>query len=140
MEKVLKPVLTSNLVKKIMDMCILEAERLNVSVTITIVDKSGQILSSFRDYNAGVHTLNSSFKKAYTSASQKKSTLEIKKGIEKGEIPGDLRFLDDNFTIMEGGYPIFIDNYLVGAIGVGGAKSEQDSQIALKGLSILDKI
>lgn len=137
MEKILKPVLTSKQVKNIIDACILEAESLNVSVTITIVDKSGQILASFRDYNAGVHTLNSSFKKAYTAASQKRPTIELKKGIDNGDIPGDLRFLDDNFSIMEGGYPIFIDNYLVGAIGVGGAKSEQDTQIALKGLSIL---
>lgn len=137
MEKVLKPILTSKQVKSILDASILEAENLNVNVTITIVDKSGQILASFRNDNAGVHTLNSSFKKAYTAASQKRSTLELKKGIDKGEIPGDLRYLDDNFSIMEGGYPIFIDNYLVGAIGVGGAKSEQDTQIALKGLESL---
>lgn len=61
-------------------------------------------------------------------------------GIKKGVIPDDIKFLDDNFTVMEGGLPIFINGKVVGGIGVGGAHSSQDTKIAKVALDVLEKI
>lgn len=114
-----------------------EAKSKNFDVTITIVDKSGQKLGVIRSEDAGVHTLSASYKKAYTAASQKRTTLEISKGIKEGKIPEDIRYLDENFSVMEGGIPIKINETVVGGIGVGGAHGGEDTKIAIKALETL---
>ena len=133
-----EPVLTTTMVQGILEMAYKQAKKENFNVSITIVDKSGQILAVLRDDKAGVHTLNASYKKAYTAASQKRETAEILKGVNEGKIPGDIRYLDDNFSIMPGGVPIVIDGVFVGGIGVGGAHLELDVKIAKAGLKFLD--
>lgn len=133
-------VLTGDQVFKMLEAAYKSSKENNFNVTITIVDKSGKILGTIRNEDAGVHTLSASFKKAYTAASQKRTTLEIMEGIKKGVIPDDIKFLDDNFTVMEGGLPIFINGKVVGGIGVGGAHSSQDTKIAKVALDVLEKI
>ncbi|STO31646.1 Domain of uncharacterised function (DUF336) [Fusobacterium necrogenes] len=117
-----------------------DANSKNFNVTITIVDKSGQTLGVIRSEDAGVHTISASYKKAYTAASQKRPTLEILNGIKSGNIPEDIRYLDKNFSAMEGGLPIKINNTVVGGIGVGGAHSSEDTKIALKALETFEKL
>lgn len=133
----MEPVLTNEIVEDMLDRAKQRARDYGASVTITIVDKSGEVLAVFRDYNAGVHTIRASYKKAYTASSQKRGTKDIILGVENGNIPGDIRFLDDNFSIMKGGEPIVIDGLVVGGIGVGGAHGDADVDIALAGLSVL---
>ena len=134
------PVLTAELVQEIVSAASQEANKDQLAVSITIVDRSGQILAVLRDHNAGVHTLRSSYKKAYTANSQKRETAEIAKGIKDGSIPEDFRFLDENFLLLDGGVPILIDNVVVGGIGVGGAHGSEDVRIAKAGLKVLDKL
>lgn len=134
------PVLTAELVQEIVSAASQEANKDQLAVSITIVDRSGQILAVLRNHNAGVHTLRSSYKKAYTANSQKRETAEIAKGIKDGSIPEDFRFLDENFLLLDGGVPILIDNVVVGGIGVGGAHGSEDVRIAKAGLKVLDKL
>lgn len=134
------PVLTAKLVQEIVSTASQEANKDQLAVSITIVDRSGQILAVLRDHNAGVHTLRSSYKKAYTANSQKRETAEIAKGIKDGSIPEDFRFLDENFLLLDGGVPILIDNVVVGGIGVGGAHGSEDVRIAKAGLKVLEKL
>ena len=136
----LQPVLTAELVQEIIRAASQEAKKDQLAVTITVVDRSGQTLAVLRDHNAGIHTLRSSYKKAYTANSQKRETAEIALGIKDGSIPEDFRFLDENFLILDGGVPIVINNVVVGGIGVGGAHGSQDVQIAKAGLKVLEKL
>lgn len=50
-------------------------------------------------------------------------------------IPEDIRYLDNNFSAMEGGVPIIINGTIVGGIGVGGAHGSEDSRIAREAIS-----
>jgi uncharacterized protein GlcG (DUF336 family) len=104
------------------------------AVTATVVDRAGQIKAVQRADNAGPHTLDSSLRKAYTSASMKAATSAILEIAQKnpaaahlGEIPGLL--------LLAGGVPVKVGNDVVGAIGVGGAPGghldEQCAQAAL---------
>ena len=135
----LQPVLTAELVQEIIRAASLEAKKDQLAVSITVVDRSGQTLAVLRDHIAGVHTLRSSYKKAYTANSQKRETAAIAQGIKDGSIPEDVRFLDENILILDGGVPILIDNVVVGGIGVGGAHGSQDVRIAKAGLKVLEK-
>ena len=136
---VLQPILTGELAEKIVQAAFAQSNKDGLYVTITIVDKSGQTLAVLRHHNAGVHTIQASYKKAYTACSQKRETAAIAQGIKEGTIPEDVRFLDDNILIMAGGIPIFIDGTVVGGIGVGGAHGDEDVRIAKAGLNFLSK-
>lgn len=132
-----EPVLSNKIIDGMMGMALQEARKNNHSVTITIVDRSGEVLAVYRDYKAGIHTLRASYKKAYTANSQKRTTRSIAQGIKEGKIPEDLKSLNENFTFMDGGLPIVIDGIVVGGIGVGGAHGSEDIQIAEAGLKYL---
>ncbi|MBF7046762.1 heme-binding protein [Campylobacter volucris] len=136
-ELVKEPVLTTQMVEGILDLAKKEAKKNGFNVSITIVDKSGQILAVLRDEKAGVHTLSASYKKAYTANSQKRETAVIFQGVKEGKIPEDIRYLDDKFSIMPGGVPIEVDGVIIGGIGVGGAHLEEDVKIAKAGLLFL---
>ena len=133
-----EPVLTGSVALKMIEAAFTQAEKDSLQVTITVVDKSGQTLAVLRHHNAGVHTVRASYKKAYTAASQKRETAEIAKGIKEGTIPEDIRYLDENILMMDGGIPIFINGKVVGGIGVGGAHGSEDVRIAKAGLKVLE--
>lgn len=132
-----EPVLTGEMASKIVQAAFKEANNQGHFVSVTVVDKSGQTLAVIRHQDAGVHTIRASFKKAYTAASQKRETAVIAKGLKDGTIPEDIRFLDENILAMDGGIPIFIDNKVVGGIGVGGAHGNNDVLVAKAGLKVL---
>ena len=134
-----EPVLTGAMALEMVQVAFAEAEKAGLCVTITVVDKSGQTLAVQRHHNAGVHTLRSSYKKAFTANSQKRETAVIAKGIKDGTIPGDFRFLHEDFLMLDGGVPIFIQGKVVGGIGVGGAHGSEDVHIAKVGLRILEQ-
>ncbi len=56
-----------------------------------------------------------------------------------GAVPG-LRLLAlKNITPIEGGLPLIVDGKIIGAIGVSGALSSQDAQIARAGVDALTR-
>jgi uncharacterized protein GlcG (DUF336 family) len=107
-------------------------------VSVVVVDRAGVILVEIRNDQAGPHTLNSSFKKAFTSASLGRSTQDLTNMMkDKPELAG-LRNMDDRILILPGGLPIKIENDLVGGIGVGGAPGGNlDETCAKAGLDTL---
>lgn len=133
-----QPILTGDMAAKMAQASFVQAEKDGLSITVTVVDRSGQTLAVLRHHNAGVHTLSASYKKAFTACSQKRETAVIAKGIKDGSIPEDVRYLDDNILIMDGGIPVFIDGLVVGGLGVGGAHGSEDVRIAEAGLKALE--
>ena len=136
-QNTMEPIITGKMAAKIIQAASAQAEKDGLFVTITVVDRSGQTLAVLRHHNAGVHTIRASYKKAYTACSQKRETAVIAKGIKDGSIPEDIRYLDENILMMDGGIPIIIDGKVVGGIGVGGAHGSEDVRIAKAGLMVL---
>lgn len=116
----------------------IESKRHGLMVSVTVVDRSGQILAFLKDHRAGVHTIRSSYKKAYTANLQKRETAVIARGVADGSIAADIRYLDENILIMPGGIPVYIDGIVAGGIGVGGAHGNEDVSIARAGLRVLE--
>ena len=129
--------LTGEMAQRIVNAASVAALKDNLAVSITVVDASGQTLAVLRNHRAGVHTIRASYKKAYTANSQKRETAVIAKGINEGTIPADLRYLDENILILDGGVPIYINDTLVGAVGVGGAHGSEDVRVAKAGIKAL---
>lgn len=135
-----EPLLTGEMAQSIANAAFAAAQKDKLAICVTVVDRSGQTLAVLRDQRAGVHTIRASYKKAYTANSQKRETAAIAAGIRDGSIPEDIRYLDENMLMMDGGLPIFIGDSVVGGIGVGGAHGSEDVRIARAGLEVLAEV
>jgi uncharacterized protein GlcG (DUF336 family) len=113
-----------------------EKEGYHVSAAVT--DRAGLVLILIRGDKAGPHTLDSSSRKAYTSASLGRSTAELVKGLSGNPAAEGMRNMNEKILILGGGLPIKAGEEIIGGIGVGGAPGgDKDEACAQAGL---DKI
>ncbi|MCA9470522.1 MAG: heme-binding protein [Nitrospirales bacterium] len=117
---------------------LVECEAKGYRVSVAVVDQGGNLKVLIRGDGAGPHTQDSSFKKAYTSASIGRSTNELAALITKIPSLQALRDMNDNILILGGGLPIRLGETVVGGIGVGGAPgADLDENCAKAGLTAL---
>ena len=98
-----------------------QCEKDGYRVSVAVVDSGGNLIALLRHDGAGPHTLDSSRKKAYTSASLKQPTANLAKLIVKMPEAQGLKDMNNSILILGGGLPIKFGDDLVGGIGVGGA-------------------
>jgi uncharacterized protein GlcG (DUF336 family) len=103
-------------------------------VSVTIVDKAGNVAASLRGDGTNPHTMEFGRLKAYTSRTRGQTSLEFKNFTDKPEnayikqIP--------NVVAVGGGVPIKVGNEVIGAVGVSGAPGgEKDEVCALAGIA-----
>src|ERR1700677_396796 len=113
-----------------------KAKELNVSVTICIVDESGNLHFLEKGDTASLNTLQFAQKKARDAAAYGSPSREAAEAVKKGNVE-DMAF--PNFFPNQGGLPIRVDGQVLGGIAASGAKSEIDEQIAQAGLDALLK-
>jgi len=90
------------------------------AVAATVVDRAGTVRAVLRADNAGPHTLASSERKAWTSASAKNATQAMMLGAQSNPAGANVVYLP-GFLLLGGGVPIKVGTETIGAIGVGGA-------------------
>ncbi len=114
-----------------------QCENDGYKVSVAVVDKGGVVLAQVRMDGAGVHTIESSFRKAYTSASVRMSTQKLAQIAAKDPELQGLHRLGNNILILGGGLPITLNGEVIGGIGVGGAPGIQfDEVCAEAGLKV----
>lgn len=107
-------------------------------VSITVIDQSGRVKAQVRDDGAAPHTLEHSFRKAYTALSYKMPSADYgKRAKDSGGAIGPQ--LLPNITTAAGGLPIKIGAHLIGGIGVSGTPAsagggEHDAKCAQQGI------
>ena len=85
--------LTGEMAQDMVNAAFIESKKHGLMVSVTVVDRSGQILAFLKDHRAGVHTIRSSYKKAYTANSQKRETgMRPVGALHGGAIPCPGRF------------------------------------------------
>ena len=105
------------------------------AVAATVVDRAGSVRAIQRADNAGPHTLASSERKAWTSASAKSNTQAMMEGAQKNPAGANLVYLP-GFLLLGGGVPIKVGNETIGAVGVGGAPGGHlDEQCAVAAIA-----
>jgi len=115
-----------------------ECKKNGYRVSAAVVDKSGVIQSQVRGDGAGVHTIDSSSRKAYTAASMGRPTQAFAELVSKHPDLHALGDMNDAILLLGGGFPIKIDGKIVGGIGVGGAPGAHlDEACARAGLKSL---
>ena len=106
-------------------------------VSAVVLDMDGVRQGVLRGDGAGIHTMDSSFLKAYTSVTYRTDTIELEKNLKNGQM-SNLQTKLPNVVVAAGGVSIKVNGAAIGAIGVGGAPGgEKDTACAQAGL---DKI
>jgi glc operon protein GlcG len=113
-----------------------EASKLNVEVTICIVDESGNLLFLQKADKASLNTIQFAQKKARHAAFYGSPSKDGADALKKGNT--DVLAFPDFFP-NQGGLPIKVDGQTVGAISASGAKSEIDEAIAQAAIDALMK-
>ncbi len=91
-------------------------------VSATVVDLSGNVMAQLRADGAGIHTLDSSRKKAFTVISMKQPSGNLMKTIAEKPILQPLQYMDENLLFLAGGVPVELNKAMIGAVGVGGRR------------------
>ncbi|HTF94516.1 MAG TPA: heme-binding protein [Cellvibrio sp.] len=123
-----------DIAKKIAAAAAAEAKKQNLTVVISIVDSSGTLTYLEKADGTQLASVDVAIGKARTANNFKRPTKVFEDGVSGGR--NVLLSLPDAL-LVEGGSPIVVDNKIIGAIGVSGATSQQDGQIAEAGLASL---
>lgn len=127
------PAITLEQAKKAMAAAEAEAERNNWAVVIAVIDSGGNQVMLHRLDNAQLAAIDAAIAKAQTALSFKLPSKALEDAVTAGG-PG-LRLVGvKGIFAVEGGIPILIDGKIVGAIGVSGGLSGQNSQVAHAGI------
>jgi uncharacterized protein GlcG (DUF336 family) len=112
--------LSSAMVQDILVGALYACHEKGFQVSITIIDRFGLVRASFRDENAGLHTLENSQRKAYTAVTFRMPSAEF----AKRGVTDPSRAPQQNLSgviALGGGLPIVAGNEVIGAIGVSGS-------------------
>jgi glc operon protein GlcG len=112
-----------------------EARKNGWNVAIAIVDASGGLILFQKLDETQPASIAVAQGKARTAAIFKRPT----KAMEEAIAGGKLAFLSvEGIVPMQGGLPVFVDDKVIGAVGVSGVTSAQDEQVALVALGALN--
>ena len=103
------------------------------AVSAHVLGRNGEVLVSMRGDDTAPHTLENSFKKAYTSRAQRIPSGKFAENVKGNPNAGALHLT--NMMPAQGALPIMIGEEVIGAIGVSGAPGgDKDEACAKTGI------
>jgi uncharacterized protein GlcG (DUF336 family) len=128
--------ITLEAAKKVVAAAETEAAKSGWQMTIAILDAGGNLVLLHRMDNANLGSVMLSQQKAKTAVNFRRDTKVYEDLVAQGGI--QLRLLAaEGLLPLDGGLPLLIDGKIVGAIGVSGAQSFEDAQVARTGARAL---
>jgi len=100
------------------------------AVSVTVVGRNGEIIVQLRGDNAPPHTVENSFRKAYSSRTYRVPSGELVKRLK--ENPQAPFVYLQNVVAAQGALPIKVGDDTIGAIGVSGAPGGDKDEICAK--------
>ena len=105
-------------------------------VSVTVVGRNGEILAQLRGDGTGPHTMENSWKKAFTSRTFRIASGEMEKRLKDNPQMG-AQYLT-GFTTGRGALPIKIGDEVVGSAGASGAPGGEKDEACIQ--TGLDKV
>src|SRR5262249_19367617 len=99
-------------------------------VSATVVGRNGEVLVQIRGDGTGPHTMENSFKKAYTARTFRIPSGEMEERLKKNPQMG-AQYLT-GFTTARGALPIVVGEEVIGAAGVSGAPGGDKDEACVK--------
>ena len=122
-EKNVSMAMSLAIIQGVVDQCTKDGYK----VSVTIVDKAGNVAAQLRGDGTGPHTMEFSRLKAYTARTRNQTSLQTMKELEDParsflrQIPGVVG--------VGGGVPIRAGNEVIGGVGVSGAPGGEKDEI-----------
>jgi uncharacterized protein GlcG (DUF336 family) len=122
-----------------------KSQEIGVLETVCVVDEGGYPLALERMDGARITGPQIAWNKAFTAAGHKRSTHLFNQMPNGPALPGNEAFgiqwsFDGKFAIFVGGFPIVVDDEVVGGIGLSGGNGEQDTQCGVAALQALQEL
>jgi glc operon protein GlcG len=130
------PPITLDQAKRAMGAAELEAAKNSWQVAITILDSGGNLVMFHKVDNTQLSAITTSEGKARTALEFKLPSKALDDAIAAGGAGMRLLALKD-ITPLQGGVLVAVNGAIIGAIGVSGALSAQDDQVAAAGAAAL---
>jgi uncharacterized protein GlcG (DUF336 family) len=99
-------------------------------VSSTVVGRAGEVLVQLRGDDTGPHTVENSFRKAYTSRTFRVPSGEIAERVKQNPTTPFVHLT--NVIAAQGALPIKIGDEVIGAIGVSGAPGGEKDEVCSK--------
>jgi uncharacterized protein GlcG (DUF336 family) len=99
-------------------------------VSASIVGRNGELLAQIRGDGTGPHTMENSFKKAFTARTFRIPSGEMEDRLKKNPAMG-AQYLT-GFTTARGGLPIKVGDDVIGAAAVSGAPGGEKDEACVK--------
>lgn len=106
------------------------------TVSVTVVGRTGEVIVQMRGDNAPPHTMENSFRKAYSARTFRVPSGELAKRIK--ENPTAPFVYLSNVVAAQGALPIKVGDDVIGAVGVSGAPGGEKDEVCAK--AGLDKV
>jgi uncharacterized protein GlcG (DUF336 family) len=121
-----------------------KASEIGVLETVCIVDEGGYPLALERMDGARVTGPQIAWNKAFTAAGHKRSTHLFTLPPNGPALPGNEAFgiqwsFEGKFAVFVGGFPIVVDDEVIGGVGLSGGNGEQDTQCGVAALQALQE-
>ena len=100
------------------------------NVSAAVVGRSGELLVHMRGDNTGPHTIENSFKKAYTARTFRQSSGDFAGRLKADPLLAAVHL--SNVVAAQGALPIKVGDDVVGAIGVSGAPGGEKDEVCAK--------
>ena len=111
-----------------------EARRNNWNVSVAVVDATGNLIAFEKMDDASWPSVDVAQGKARTAARYKRPT----KALDSAVTAGRMQYLAfPGMLPVEGGIPVVIGGKVIGGVGVSGATSAQDAQMAQAGVNTI---
>lgn len=107
-----------------------KAFEIHKDIAVAVVNANGQLIILSRGDEVGVHNVEAARRKAFTAVSTKTATLVLGRNAKANPDTQNLANMPE-LLVLGGGFPIFYQGKVIGAIGVaGGGGPENDDRIA----------
>jgi uncharacterized protein GlcG (DUF336 family) len=122
-----------------------KAAEIGVLETVCVTDEGGFPLAMERMDGARVTGPQIAWNKAFTAAGHKRSTHLFNTPPNGPALPGNEAFgiqwsFDGKFAVFVGGFPVVVDDEVIGGVGLSGGNGEQDTACGLAALQALQDL
>lgn len=141
--KQMKPAPTMNLklALALMEKVEAEAQRIGVKAVVAVSDASGRTVAIHCTDGAYIGSFDVALNKTYTSVAFQMSTAKLAELAAPGGSIYGIQFTNEGkIVIFGGGEPLYVDDVMIGAIGVSGGSAEQDTYLGAYGKNILKEV
>ncbi|HEX5211103.1 MAG TPA: heme-binding protein [Pseudolabrys sp.] len=128
--------ISASIAMSIADTAIATCKANGYGVSVTVVGRNGEVILQVRGDNTNPHTLENSFRKAYTARTTRAPSGKM---VERVKADPTLGFIHlSNIIANQGALPIMLGNEVIGGAGASGAPGGEKDEACIK--AALDKV